>query len=307
MRSGRHLLSLLVLTAVAAVGLPGCAAPGAGGYHLTADFSRAVALYSHSRVKVMGVDVGSVRSIKVGGDHIRVELQIDRKVPLPANVSATIVPLTLIGERNVVLYPAWQPGMARAKDHDAIPPERTSVPVEPDEALKAVTDLAKAVDPDAVRKLVSGGAAALSGHGTDVNAAIEEASNLTSTIAAQDQALIATATNLHTIATTLNQRKEVVGKLLDDFSRATGVLADERQSVGAFLQALVNLADQGNSLLGKYQGQLPTDLQRLTELAMSLGANAGSVQELARALREISDGFVNAYHPGSGVLIRGSG
>ena len=54
-----------VLALVAAVGLPACAQPGDGGYRLTADFSRAVALYPRSRVKVMGVDVGTVTSIEL--------------------------------------------------------------------------------------------------------------------------------------------------------------------------------------------------------------------------------------------------
>jgi phospholipid/cholesterol/gamma-HCH transport system substrate-binding protein len=243
----------------------------------------------------------------VVGDHIRVEMQIHDKVPLPADVQATIVPLSLIGERNVVLGPAWQPGQPRVKRGAAIPLERTSVPVEPDEALKAVTDLARAVDPKAVNQLVSKGAAALRGRGDDLNAAIEEAASLTTLLAAQDQALISAAENLHTVAGTLNRRREVLGKLLDDFSGATAVLADERQAIAKFLHALVVFTQEGNLLLGVYQGQLPTDVKRLSELAMTLGANAGSVQQLVRSLREIADGFVAAYHSDGGVLIRGSG
>jgi phospholipid/cholesterol/gamma-HCH transport system substrate-binding protein len=290
-----------------AAGLPACSQPCDGGYRLSAEFSRAVALYSKSRVKVMGVDVGTVRAIKVVGDHIRVEMQIDGKVPLPADVQATIVPLSLIGERNVVLGPAWQPGQPRARDDATIPLARTSVPVEPDEALKAVTDLARAVDPNAVRQLVSKGAAALRGRGDDLNAAIEEAADLTTLLAAQDPALISAAENLHTVAGTLNRRRQVLGKLLDDFSGATAVLADERQAIAKFLRALVVFTQEGNLLLGVYQGQLPTDVKRLSELAMTLGANADSVQKLVRSLREISDGFVAAYHTDGGVLIRGSG
>jgi phospholipid/cholesterol/gamma-HCH transport system substrate-binding protein len=294
-----------LLAVAAAVGLPACAQPGDGGYRLTAEFSRAVALYPHSRVKVMGVDVGTVRSIDVVRGRIRVAMRIDRKVPLPAGVQATIVPFSLIGERNVVLSPAWQPGEPRAKDGDAIPADRTHVPVEPDEALKAVTDLAHALDPNAVRKLVGSGANALRGRGNDLNTAIEQAADLTSLLASQDQTLISAAENLHTLATTLNQRREVLGKLLDDFSGATSVLSDERQSIAVFLRALVVFTDEGNALLGKYQGQLPTDVARLTQLAMTLGANADSVQQLVGALRVISDGFVAAYHRDGGVLIRG--
>jgi phospholipid/cholesterol/gamma-HCH transport system substrate-binding protein len=259
-------------------------------------------------VKVMGIDVGTVRDIEVDGTKIRVEMQIDDDVPLPADVRAAIVPLSLIGERNVVLFPPWRPGTERAGEGTVIPLERTQVPVEPDEALQAVTDLAEAVDPESVNKLVSGGAAALRGHGADLNSALEQTGRLASLLASQDDKLLAAAANVHELATILNQRESVLGTLLDDFATATQVLADERESIATFLSGLVELTEQGNALLDKYREQLPDDLAGLTRLAMVIQDNAGSVQQLVHALREISDGFTAAYEPlTGGVRIRGSG
>ncbi|MCI0346103.1 MAG: MCE family protein [Chloroflexi bacterium] len=286
----------MVVVALTA-GLSACADPGQGGYRLTAYFPRAVALYEQSRVKVMGVDVGTVRVVEVEPDRVRVEMSIDDDVPLPADVEASIVPLTLIGERNVVLHPPWHPGQPRAGDGDVIPESRTHVPVEPDEALQAITDLARAIDPDAVQRLVTGGAAALSGRGGDLNAALAELGSLAEMLASQDEALLDVAANVHTLAAALNSREAQLGRLLDDFAAATDVLASERDAIGAFLDALVRLTNEGNALLETYEVQLPTDVSRLAEVALTIQADADSVQQLLQALAVIGDGVTGAYDP----------
>jgi len=299
---------VVAMVATIAATIAGCSRPGDSGYHLSVEFPRAVALYSQSRVKVMGIDVGVVRSIEVDGDHVRVEMTIDDDVPLPADVEASIVPLSLVGERNIILSPAWQPGDARAKDGDVIPSERTHVPVEPDEALKAVTDLAHAIDPAALAQLVSGGAAALDGHGRDLHDALAGTGDLVALLASQDQTLLSLASNLHALASMLNAREAQLGKLLDDFAAATDVLAEERDAIASFLRALVDLTNQGKALLTQYEVQLPQDLDSLASLTMTIAANADSVQQLVNALSQIADGFVAAYEPQTGgIRVRLSG
>ncbi|MFC7107575.1 MlaD family protein [Nonomuraea rubra] len=83
----------------------GCSVGGAGPYLLVAIFSQAPSLYEEARVKVMGLDAGYVERIRISGDKVRVELRIDRHVPLPSGVKAVVAPQNTLGERNVVLYP----------------------------------------------------------------------------------------------------------------------------------------------------------------------------------------------------------
>lgn len=292
---------LMALLAIPVLPIAGCASGGGdGGSRLTAYFSRAVALYPHSRVKLMGVNVGTVRSIEVEGNRIRVEMHIDGKVPLPVDVNASIVPLSLIGERNVVLSPPWRPGMRKLTGDAVIPLERTRIPVEPDEALQAVTDLARAIDPDAVRSLVSNGAAALAGRGDDLNEALRQTADLASLLAANDKALLAAAGNVHRLAETLNRRREQLGRLLDGFATVTGTLADERASIARFLAALADLTAQGKAIITRYQTQLPQDLASLARAALAIQVNADSVQQLVRAVDEIGSGVVAAYDPDTG-------
>ena len=281
-------------------GLTACGQPGDGGYHLTAWFTKAVALYPQSHVKVMGLDVGRVTKVTVRDDAVQVDLLIDRKVPLPADVEATIVPFSLIGERNIVLSPAWQTGRERIADGATIPVERTHIPVEPDDALKAVTDLAKAIDPAAVSRLVLNGAAALDGNGAAINEALRQAGDLTAMLATQDAKLLKIAADAHAIASVLNDRTATLGKLLDDFAAVASELSSERSAVALFIKSLVALSETGKGLLTTYQIQLPKDLASLASVALTLQVNADSVQQLLQSLNKIGQGVIGAYDPVTG-------
>jgi virulence factor Mce-like protein len=233
---------------------------------------------------------------------IRVELSVNEDVPLPDDVRAAIVPLTLVGERNIVLFPAWQPGDERLDDGAHLPVERTVVPVEPDEALEAFTELARAVDPEAVSRLVSSSADALSGHGDELNAALEASADLTGLLAAEGDDLMAVAEDLQQLTSTLSTRDEELGRLLDAFAAATGVLAEERESIRTFLGALVQLTSEGEVLLERFDQQLPQDIATLADVAMVLRVNVGSLSQLVEALPANSRMVVNAWDPARRLL-----
>jgi phospholipid/cholesterol/gamma-HCH transport system substrate-binding protein len=288
---------LVVALALVASGCSALPGSSSSGYHLTAYFSRAVALYPQSKLKVMGVDAGIVDKIAIDGERIRVDMTVDDDVPLPADVHATIAAITLIGERNVVLGPAWKPGQPKAKDGDVIPQERTTVPVEPDEALQALTDLAKAIDPQAVARLVTGAANALDGKGKTINQLLDQAAGVTSTLATQDQQLVEVATNLHNLASTLNSREQQLGAVIDSFSTATGVLASERQNLSTFLGSIVRLTNAGQSIIDAYGGQLPGDIATLTQLGLTFQTDIDSIGQLVEAFPAITELLGSSWDP----------
>ncbi len=304
--------ALLVVAALAAVVVPGCSLPGGGesGYHLTAYFARAVGLYPHGDVTVMGIDVGTVNHIEIDDQRVRVEMTIDDDVPLPVDVHATIEPLTLIGERNVVLFPAWTEAMAaagtaKATDGDVIPVERTEVPVEPDEGLEAFNDLARSLDPEVVAGLVSDSADVLEGNGARIGEALDHAATLSTTFAGIDGQLLAIAESLHVLAGSLTTRDAQLRALVASFSEATGVLAAERDDIARLLSNLVRLTDEGRSILSVYGDQLPGDIANLAALASVFEQNIGSIDQLISSFPAISAGIANAYsEEAGGVVLR---
>lgn len=313
---------LLVVLAAPSCSLIG----GGGGYQVTAYFERAVALYPFGHVNAMGISVGRVDAVEIEDTRVRVEMTINDDVPLPADdpdtdaydgVRATIAPLTLIGERNVVLFspddrgrvgPPWtqaleDAGAERAGDGYEIPLEVTIVPVEPDEALAAFDELARAVDPDAVTELVTSAANATEGQGQNFNALLGEASELTTNLAELDNQLVDAAANLHVLASAVNSREQQLSSLINSFSEATAVLASEREGIASFLDALVRLTNEGTWFLDTFENQLPGDVAIVTQLVATLVNNTESLRTLLAAFPAVTDILRQGYDTDRGMTI----
>lgn len=299
-----------LVTLVAVVGLlaAGCSQPGADGYRVSASFERATALYEQSRVKVMGLDVGHVERIGIEGDRIRVDMRIDPDVPLPDDVEATITPLTLIGERNVVLAPAWTPGDERAAPGHRITAARSHVTAEPDDVLETVMDVTTSLDAERMGAAVETMGDALDGRGERLNEAIAGSARLARVLREQDDDLLAAAEGLSELARTLDVRERQLRELVATFAEATEVLSAERDELEPFLRSLLRLMEEGEVVLTAYEDRLPRDLAGMGTVALALEGNTDSVNRLVDTLPEVADMLVEAHRPDThAVKLRFSG
>jgi phospholipid/cholesterol/gamma-HCH transport system substrate-binding protein len=287
----RRTLSALAVLIVGAL-LGGCALlpqemqpSGGSSYHVTAYFTKAVAFYPRSQVQVMGIRIGTVDSVTPQADgRVKVVASIDGDVPLPANVGAAIVPLSLLGERTLTFAPVWLAGQPKLPDGAVIQADRTRVPVEVDQALQAFTTLLQAFNPADADKLLHTGAEALSGNGRAFNRVLQQSADLTASIAGQDDQLIDVAKSLHRIAGVVDQRQKVLGTLISDFAKTSRALSVERQNVAVFLRALANLIKHGNVLIRDFQEQLVGDLGSIAQISLVFKGNAEQVATFLKAL-----------------------
>lgn len=285
------------LVVVLALLLASCAQPGDGGYLVSASFPRAAQLFEDSRVKVMGLDVGHVEQVAIEGDRIRVDLRIDHAVRLPADVEAAIVPLSLIGERNVVLSPPWRPGDDAVADGHRIAPSRSHVTAEPDDVLDTVVEVTGSLDAEGMGQAVERAAAALDGQGTTIRDAIDRGARVARVLREQDDDLLAAAEGLTDLAATLNDREEQLTVLTGQVAEATDLLAGQREQLRPFLASVAELVDRGGTVLAAYEGDLAADLAALARVARALEVNTASVARLLAALPPIAEMLLAAYRP----------
>ncbi|WP_214411128.1 MCE family protein [Sphaerisporangium fuscum] len=290
------------LVAAAAVALlplatAGCSAPAGGPapYRLVAYFPAAPSLYEQAEVTVMGLPAGSVDRVRIEGGHVRVEMTIDGQVPLPADVRAVVAPRTTLGERDVVLYPPWRPGKARAAAGTVIPEERTDLPVEVDDALEAFTKLTDALDPRRTRAFAGNLAGGLRGRGGDLNRALSATAGLTRTLAAQDDELVRLAGGLDRLATSLNRREGQVKRTIDAFAAASSTLAGERARVRAFVRGVAGFVRRGEVLVAAYQERLPRGVAALAEVVLTLKADSESVARAIEASSRWADVMLDSW------------
>src|SRR3954451_15039236 len=277
-----HRVRAAAASLVVALLLGSCALPGSGGggYKLTAYFDRGVSLYGQSAVRVLGLHAGKVTRIDIEGTKVKVTMSIDKDIKLPAGVHATIVPQSLIGERYVQLFPAWVQGQPTEAAGTIIGLDRTSIPVEPDEALAALKKFLDTLDPKATGRLVHNLADDLNGNGQALNDAIRGLSTLSTTLADKDQQLADIVDHFDAFTATLRTREAQLGKVMDQFAVTTKVLADERQQIEGLLHNLADISKTGLDLVSKHSAALDHDLTVLTRTLEAVSANLDSVKLL---------------------------
>ena len=291
---------LVAVVALGGLALSSCSIVGGGsggGYKLTAWFDKTISLYPASDVRVLGLAAGKVKSVKAEGNRVRVELNIKKDVPVPADVHATIVPLSLIGERYVQLFPAWTNGQAKARPNDVIPLERTEIPVEPDEALAALKQFLDSLDPDATGRLVKNAADDLQGNGQSLNDTIAGLGQLASTLADKDVQIGHIIDQFDQFTTTLSTRETQLGRVMDEFANLTGLLAQERRTVESVVANLSSVSTNALDLVSLHAAGLDKDLTELTRLLQSVKVNVGQVEQLLDSGPLLTNGLRGAYSP----------
>ena len=300
-RPAARSLTRLLAAGVLATSLSACSLPfvggGGGSYTLTAFFPRAVSVFKSSDVRVLGLPAGTVGDVEVVGNQVRIELNIPDDIPVPKDVTAQIVPQSLIGERYVQLSPAFKDGMERATDGMEI--TDVIVPTEPDEALAALKEFLDSLDPKGIGRLVTNLEEDLRGNGAALNVAIDSFSEVVTTFAEKDDSLARIVDSFDRLTRTLATREQQLGQVLDAFAEASQVLADERASIEGLVAGLADLSREGLSLVAEHDEQLRTDIQTLTDAAAIIDANLSSVSQLLDAGGLLGKGLIGAFNPDS--------
>ena len=248
--------------------------------HITAYFDRAVQVFPGNTVRVLGVDIGRVTNVDVTRDQSRVAVTFkieDEDVKLPADVEATLVPVSLLGERYVQLLPAYRGGPTF--EGDEIPVERTSVPVEQDELLRSLQDYFGELDPQRVAEFVSNASEILEGNGEELNRLIASGSDVVETLANKRDTLAELISNFNDVTQTLKGRQEEIATLIRSYNVVLSMLNDNRAALEGTITGLTDASAELAGLLIEHRNPLGADVKALTRAARSLDRN---VERLGR-------------------------
>jgi phospholipid/cholesterol/gamma-HCH transport system substrate-binding protein len=112
------------------------------GYVVYALMDDATGIARHSRVRIAGIPVGTIESIRLQGGQARIDIRIDEEVPLYEDAAVTKVSSSLLGEYFLRITPGTE-GREQLEDGDRIQVvvEGTST----DDIMRQVADIAKDV------------------------------------------------------------------------------------------------------------------------------------------------------------------
>jgi phospholipid/cholesterol/gamma-HCH transport system substrate-binding protein len=178
----------------------------------SAEFSNASGLRDGQFVRASGVEVGKVARVRLieGGRRVRVDLDVDRSVPLYQSTTAHIRYLNLIGDRYVELQRGAGEGADRILPPGGfIPLSRTQPALDLDALIGGFKPLFRALDPQKVNTIAQAIITVFQGQGGTINDILDQTAQLTAHIAERDQAIGEVIKNLNIVLdTTAKHRKE---------------------------------------------------------------------------------------------------
>src|SRR4051794_9256287 len=243
------------------------------GYRFTASFAQASQLTPNADVRMAGVNVGKVMSVRRQGLHALVTIRLDHPyAPLASDSHAILRQKTLLGETFVALTP----GTARAPK---LPDggHLADSNVENTQQLDTVLGSFDAPTQRNLQRLLRGLSGALDQRGSDLNDALGNA----------DPAL----TTLAEVTTIVDRQRQPFARLVRNTGTVFQTIGDRRADldrlVGAGNQVLASTAARNRELTATVRA-LPPFLGQLQATLRSVDRTAGYAGPTLKALRPVA-------------------
>ncbi len=209
-------------------------------------------------VKVRGVVVGDVRSIRSAGAGAVIRLALDPAVTdrIPADVTARLLPKTLFGERYVELVPPPGSTAGPIRDGAVINQDRSRTAVELERVLDQALPLLQSIRPDQLAATLGALATALEGRGDQLGANL---TRLDAYLRQLNPQLPTIAEDVRQLATVLDSYDAALPDLLAllrDVTVTAATVSDQRTQLAAFLADTTDTADTTRGFLDRHGDQL---------------------------------------------------
>ncbi|MER5296775.1 MCE family protein [Streptomyces pharetrae] len=308
MNTRRKLLTgALALAVLVAAGLTAVRVLGSDGTRLTAYFDRAVGIYAGSDLRILGVRVGEVESVRPQGTTVRVGLRLDEGVRVPEGARAAVVAPSVVADRYVQLTPAYRAGPALA-DGAVLPAARNRTPVEIDQLYDSITELGRALGPDganstgALSDLLRTGAANLDGNGEAIGDSVEQFGKAARTLDGSSDDLFATLSRLQVFTTMLKDKDDDVRTAQERLDEVVSFFADNKDDLAGALEELGTALGQVKTFIEDNRGELKENVDRLVPITRTLVEQRASLAEALDVAPLAAGNVVNAYNPDTRTL-----
>jgi phospholipid/cholesterol/gamma-HCH transport system substrate-binding protein len=244
-------------------------------YH--AVFSDATDLLTGNDVRLAGVRVGTVKSIKVvpetvnGStvDQAEVGFSVAGDVPITTATHFEIHYLNLVGQRYIDIVET--PGTSAPQPvSQVIAASRTAPAVDLTALFNGFKPLFQALTPADVNSFALEIIKTLQGEGGTVQSLLAQTASLTNTVANRDAVIGQVVDNLDTVLGTVQQRNAGLNETIVQLQRLVTGLAGDRGTISASLANIDSLASSSSQLIAGIRPYVPSDLNSLAKLANNL-------------------------------------
>ncbi len=302
----RILAVVAVLAVIVALVL--VALPGQEKKYVTASFPRTVSLYEGSDVRILGVPVGKVETVRPSGTDVTVKMWYDAKYDVPADAEAVIISPAIVGDRFVQLTPVFKQGEKSLKDNAVLTTESTSTPLELDEIYQSIDDLTVALGPDgansqgALTNLLDSTAKNFAGQGEQFHQTIQNLSKFTATLDNNKEELFGTAREIERFVSALEKNDGTVRDFNDSLASAADLLKDERGDLAAALRNLGVAMQAVEGFVKENRQSLSKNIKGLNRVSKVLVKQRGALDEILQVAPTALTNLFHTYNPAAGTL-----
>ncbi|WP_405167511.1 MCE family protein [Nocardia sp. NBC_01499] len=254
------------------------------GYH--AVFTSSSGMLPGSKVRIAGVPVGSVSSVKVGKDNLaHVDFDVDRKYRLLTSTRATVRYENLVGDRYLELLEG--PGTTDAlPDGGTIDKDKTAPALDLDMLLGGFRPLLRGLDPTQVNDLTSALLQIFQGQGGTLVSLLNSGGSFAKTLADRDELIGSVINNLNTVLATIDQRGDQFATTLDELQRLVSGLAADRDPIGNALPRIAGATRDLTGLLQTARPDLRSTIEQTGRLSTNLDNGSDTLQWVLDKLPE---------------------
>lgn len=259
------------------------------GYH--AVFTSSSGMLPGAKVRIAGVPVGSVSSVKVGEDNLaHVKFDVDRKYRLLTSTRAAIRYENLVGDRYLELLDG--PGAADTLHAGGtIPTDRTSPALDLDMLLGGFKPLLRGLDPAQVNDLTNALLQIFQGQGGTLVSLLNSGGDFARTLGERDALIGSVIDNLNTVLATIDERDQQFDTTLNELQRLVSGLAADRDPIGDAIPRIAGATGDLTDLLAQARPDLRATVEQTGRLATNLDNESDTVEwvldQLPQAYRKL--------------------
>lgn len=251
-------------------------------------------------VRIHGVLVGQVRSVKQDGSQAVIELGLEPSAArtIPDNVSVEIRPTTLFGQKYVSLVDPEEPSGAALRDGSVIPASRVTTNVELQQVLATLFPLLRSIRPGDLNSTLYALATALQGRGEKLGRTVED---LESYLAAMNQELPTLRKDLELLADVSNTYALAAPDLVDLLKNATTTartVAEKQQEMRGFFTSMTKLSRVSTRILSDNEQAIVREAELAAPLTRLLDTYSPEYTCLLQGLDRYTDRLAQIFKGG---------
>ncbi len=235
-----------------------------------------------ANVKVAGINVGTVKEVKLHGENgVRVTFTVreDRRISDTTHMEVRYA--NLIGTRYVALTRPEEAGAGQTLRAGAtIPADRTKPAIDLTAVFNGFQPLFDALTPGEINQLTGSIINVFQGQSGHVSNLVEQVGTITERLADRKQVIESLITNLSAVLTQVNSEGDSLGELISNFDTMVDDVADQRELLATAITAMARFTTDAADLTKQASSAITGDIKGVAKASRTLVKNQKAITDM---------------------------